>query len=276
LDSVVTEFLTKLEELRDSDDKAKQRAFYFMERTYNFAKNQRALGLGTLGWHSYLQSKMIPFESKEAADLNVEIFSFIQEKSHLASKRMARELGEPPLLEGYGRRNVTTMAIAPTISSSAILGQVSPSIEPLMSNYYIKDLAKDKLTYKNPYLEQLLEEKGENKKEVWESIKKYDGSVQHLPFLSEEEKAVFKTFAEISQMTVINQAAVRQQYIDQGQSLNLMISPDMPVKDVNKLLIAAWETGVKGLYYQHSISQAQAKNRKKLQIDDLYCSACEG
>lgn len=276
LDAVVTEFLIKLEKLRDSDDIADKRSFYFMERAYNFAKRQRALGLGVLGWHSFLQSKMIPFESKEAANLNLEIFSFIQDRSLSASNMLSDMFGEPELLKGYGRRNVTTMAIAPTISSSFMLGQVSPSIEPLFSNFYIKDLAKDKFTYKNPFLEKLLEDKGKNTKDTWDSIKNFDGSVQHLPFLDEYEKSVFKTFAEISQMSVINQAAIRQQFIDQAQSLNLMISPNMPVKEVNQLLITAWESGVKTLYYQHSLSEAQIKNRQKLQINDLYCSSCEG
>lgn len=275
LDTVVTEFLMKLEAYRDSEDLADRRAFEFMRKAYNFAKNQRALGLGVLGWHSYLQSKMIPFESKEAADLNVEIFKFINEKSHTASKRLAELFGEPEMLKGYGRRNVTLNAIAPTVSSAFILGQVSQSIEPIWSNCYVKDLAKLKVTIKNPMLQKVLAEKGKDTKDVWNSIKKFDGSVQHLEFLTEHEKNVFKTFAEISQMTVVNQAAVRQQYIDQAQSLNLMIPPSMSVKEVNKLIVTGWESGVKTFYYQHSLNQAQEKARKKLQINDLYCSSCE-
>jgi len=275
LDTVVTEFLTKLEERRDDGTIEGKRTFMYMEKAYNFAKNQRALGLGVLGWHSLLQSKMIPFESVEAANLNRDVFKLIHEKSHNASKDMADKFGEPSLLKGYGRRNVTLNAIAPTVSSAFILGQVSQSIEPIWSNCYVKDLAKLKVTIKNPMLVKLLQEKGEDKKEVWSSIKKYDGSVQHLEFLTEHEKEVFKTFAEISQMSVVNQAAVRQQYIDQAQSLNLMIPPSMPVKEVNKLLITGWESGVKTFYYQHSLNQAQEKARKKLQINDLYCSSCE-
>jgi len=276
LDTVVTEFLEKLEEKRDSENIADRRAFYFMERAYTFAKNQRALGLGVLGWHSFLQSKMIPFDSKEASDLNVEVFQFIQTQSVKASVSMAKTLGEPELLKSYGRRNVTLNAIAPTVSSAFILGQVSQSIEPIWSNCYVKDLAKAKVTVKNPMLLELLKTKDLNTKEVWDSIKKYDGSVQHLDFLTIHEKNVFKTFAEISQMTIINQAGVRQNFIDQAQSLNLMVSPSMSVKDVNKLIISAWESGVKTLYYQHSINSAQEKARKKMQIDDLYCSSCEG
>lgn len=276
LDTVVTEFLTKLEQRRDDGTIEGKRTFQYMEKAYNFAKSQRALGLGVLGWHSLLQSKMIPFESVEAANLNRDVFKLIQEKSHQASKDLADKFGEPSLLEGYGRRNVTLNAIAPTVSSAFILGQVSQSIEPIWSNCYVKDLAKLKVTIKNPMLVKLLQEKGEDKKEVWSSIKKFDGSVQHLDFLTDNEKAVFKTFAEISQMAIVNQAAVRQQYIDQAQSLNLMIPPSMPVKEVNKLLITGWESGVKTFYYQHSLNQAQEKARKKLQINDLYCASCEG
>jgi len=125
-------------------------------------------------------------------------------------------------------------------------------------------------------LKNLLIELGKDTKEVWNSIKKADGSVQHLEFLTDEQKDVFRTFAEINQASIINMAAVRQDYIDQAQSLNLMISPDMPTKDVNKLLIDAWKLGVKTLYYQHSMNSAQAFARKKLGLNDLHCVACEG
>jgi ribonucleoside-diphosphate reductase alpha chain len=242
----------------------------FLKAAHNFAKNQRALGIGVLGWHSFLQSKMIPFESMEAKMLNTQIHRVIRDKSHAASKEMAKEYGEPPLLKGYGRRNVTTMAIAPTTSSSFILGQVSPSIEPLNSNYYTKDLAKGKFTYRNPYLEAVLEKHGKNNADTWKSILLKGGSVQHLEFLSEHEKDVFKTFGEISQKEVIIQASARQKYIDQGQSVNLMIHPKTPVKDVNQLLIFAWENGIKCLYYQRGTNPAQELGRSILE-----CKSCE-
>ena len=140
----------------------------------------------------------------------------------------------------------------------------------------MKDVAKMKVTIKNPVLKRLLVELGKDTKTTWDSIKKNDGSVQHLDFLSDEQKDVFRTFAEINQSSIINQAAVRQDYIDQSQSLNLMISPDMPTKDINKLLIDAWKLGVKTLYYQHSMNSAQAFARKKLNMNDLQCVACEG
>lgn len=158
---------------------------------------------------------MIPIESKEASDLNIEIFKFIKERTYAASQEMAKQYGEPEVLEGYGRRNTTLMAVAPTTSSAFILGQVSQSIEPLFSNYYVKDLAKSKVSIKNKYLEALLEEKGKNDRDTWVSIRDNDGSVQHLDFLDQNEKDVFKTFCEINQYVIIDQAADRQKYIDQ-------------------------------------------------------------
>jgi ribonucleoside-diphosphate reductase alpha chain len=242
----------------------------FMEAPRKFAINQRALGVGVLGWHSLLQSKMIPFESMDAKLLNGQIWRNIRERSDKATTELASLFGEPPMLEGYGRRNSTTLAVAPTTSSSFILGQVSPSIEPLNSNYFVKDLAKGKFTYKNPYLEKLLKEKNKNDQETWKSILIKGGSVQHLDFLTEEEKDTFKTFGEISQKEIIIQAAQRQKFIDQGQSLNLMIPPNTKPKEVNELMIFAWEQGIKGLYYQRSSNPAQELSRSILS-----CSTCE-
>jgi ribonucleoside-diphosphate reductase alpha chain len=275
LDAVVTEFISKIDDIRTNGTVEGQRAFFYLEKAYNFAKRQRALGLGVLGWHSLLQSKGLPFDSKEAAKLNVEVFKLIKDKSYKASEELAQVFGEPETLVGYGRRNVTLNAIAPTTSSAFILGQVSQSIEPIWSNCYVKDVAKMKVTIKNPVLKKVLVDMGKDDKATWDSIKKYDGSVQHLDFLTDEQKDVFRTFAEINQASIINQAAVRQDYIDQAQSLNLMISPDMPTRDVNKLLIDAWQLGVKTLYYQHSMNSAQAFARKKLNLNDLQCVACE-
>lgn len=259
LDAVMEEFIQKTENIE------------FFERANKFAKQQRALGLGVLGWHDYLMSNMIPFDSFEAMQKNNEIFKTIKEKALAASEKMAIEYGEPELLKGYGRRNTTLMAIAPTKSSSFILGQVSQSIEPRTSNYYVDDKAKIEVTYKNPYLKEVLRKKGIDTPEIWRSILEADGSVQHLEALSEDEKNVFKTFSEISQLSVIQQAAQRQKYIDQSQSLNLMIHPNTPTKEVNKLYLTAWELGVKTLYYQHSINAAQEYSRNL-----LTCSSCEG
>ncbi len=272
LDAVMSDFIGRLEEMRDSSDKRKQEAFHFMSRAYNFAVANRALGLGVLGWHSLLQSKMLPLDSKEAARLNVKIFQDIQNQAYAASKKMAVEYGEPEVLKGYGRRNTTLMAIAPTTSSAFILGQVSQSIEPIWSNCYVKDIDKMKVTIKNKQLEKLLEEKGQNTKEVWNSIRDNDGSVQHLDILSPEEKEIFKTFQEISQKAIIEQAAARQQYIDQGQSLNLAVNPSVPAKEINALYMYAWKLGIKTLYYQHSINAAQQFGRLK---DLQNCQSCQ-
>jgi len=152
LDAVMEDFIVKLEELRDHEKPEKRSAFTFMERAYNFAKANRALGLGVLGYHSLLQAKDLPFESNEAAKLNKEVFKVIKEKAEASTKELAKDLGEPEVLEGYGRRNTTLIAIAPTTSSAFILGQVSQGIEPIWSNCYIKDVAKMKVTIKNPTL----------------------------------------------------------------------------------------------------------------------------
>jgi ribonucleoside-diphosphate reductase alpha chain len=269
LDAVITEFLEKLEVYRDSDKREDRQTFLFMERAYNFAKDNRALGLGVLGWHSLLQSEMLPFNSQKAYDLNNEIFRTIKTKSYKASEELASKFGEPEVLKGYGRRNTTLNAVAPTTSSAFILGQVSQGIEPIWSNIYVKDIAKVKTTIKNPFLVDLLEEKGQNITEVWRSIRERDGSVQHLDFLSDLEKDVFKTYSEIDQMDIIYQAANRQNHIDQGQSVNIIVHPEMPVKEINKIHVTAWKLGLKSLYYQHSMNAAQKFKQKK------DCASCE-
>jgi ribonucleoside-diphosphate reductase alpha chain len=265
LDTSVTDFLIKLEK------QGAEKEGNPLHRVYNFAKNHRALGLGVLGWHSYLQSKMIGFESREAAKLNYEIFKNIRARAYSASAELGDRFG---YVMGTDRRNTTLMAIAPTKSSSFILGQVSQGIEPLMSNYFINNTAKTVAVYKNPYLVKLLQEKGKDTQSVWDLILKADGSVQHLPFLTDDEKEVFKTFAEINPMTIISQAATRQELIDQAQSINLMIPPSMPVKEINNLYLTAWKLGLKSLYYQFSMSAAQEFNRSKYM--NTGCSSCEG
>lgn len=259
LDAVNEEFITKSDSIP------------FMSAPNKFARNQRALGMGVLGWHSLLQSKMVAFESMEAKLMNSAIWKVIRQRAEEASLDLAANLGEPELMKGTGKRNVTLLAIAPTTSSSFILGQVSQSIEPLNSNYFVKDLAKGKFTYKNPYLKKLLADKDKDSSEVWKDILNHGGSVQHLEFLSQQEKDVFKTFGEISQKEVVIQAAQRQKYIDQSQSLNLMIPPNTPPKDVSQLIIEAWSLGVKTLYYQRSSNPSQ-----QLARNILTCSSCEG
>ena len=258
LDAVLQEFIVKTEDN------------YYLASANRFAKRHRALGLGVLGWHSYLQKNRIPFEGLEAKSLTHSIFKDISEKAVKASKSLADIYGEPEVLKGYGLRNTTLMAIAPTTSSSAILGQTSPGIEPFSSNYYKAGLAKGNFMRKNKYLKTLLAEKGMDTEDTWRSIMLNHGSVQHLQGLSPEEKAVFKTFKEISQLEIIQQASVRQRFIDQGQSLNLNIPFNLPVKEVNRLMIEAWKLGVKTLYYQRSQSVS-----KELIAEMITCSSCE-
>jgi ribonucleoside-diphosphate reductase alpha chain len=258
LDAVNEEFISKTKNTK------------FMQAAHNFAKRQRALGMGALGWHSLLQSKMISFESMSAKLLNTDIWKKIRARADKASAELASLFGEPELLKGYGRRNVTTLAVAPTTSSSFILGQVSPSIEPLNSNYFVKKLAKGNFTYKNPYLKKLLKDKDQDKEEVWKDILVRGGSVQHLSFLSKEEKDIFKTFGEISQKEIVVQNTQRQKYIDQAVSLNLMIPPNCTAKEVSELLIYGWQNGIKTFYYQRSSNPAQ-----ELARSILTCSSCE-
>lgn len=258
LDAVMSEFIEKT---KDN---------HHLMSAHKFAKNHRALGLGVLGWHSYLQSKMIPFESLEAKLHNNLIFSSIKDKADLATVELAKLYGEPEILKKYGRRNTTTLAIAPTTSSSSILGQVSAGIEPFASNYFKAGLSKGNFIRKNKYLDALLEVKGINTEETWRDIMLNKGSVQHIEELTDKEKEVFKTFRELSQYEIILQAANRQKYIDQSQSLNINIPPDLPIKETNKLIIEAWKLGVKTLYYQRSSSIS-----KDLLTNIVSCSSCE-
>ena len=258
LDAVLQEFIEKTE------------GNYYLASANRFAKRHRALGLGVLGWHSYLQKNMIPFEGLEAKMLTSEIFKNIKEKADKATQDLARIYGEPELLKEYGIRNTTTMAIAPTTSSSAILGQTSPGIEPFASNYYKAGLSKGNFMRKNKYLAKLLEEKGMDNEDTWRNIMLNQGSVQGLNGLTDHEKAVFKTFREISQLEIIQQASIRQKFVDQAQSLNLNIPSELPIKDVNNLMIEAWKLGVKTLYYQRSQSVS-----KEMVTNLVSCSSCE-
>jgi len=258
LDTVITDFI----------DRA--RSVPFLHRAVRFAERHRALGLGALGWHSLLQSKMIPFESFEAKLLNATIFKQIKRQSWEASKKLAQEYGEPEVLKGYGRRNTTLTAIAPTVSSATILGQASRAIEPYLDNYHIVDTAKLKYTFRNEHLQKLLKSYGADKDSVWDSILDNRGSVQHLSFLSDHERAVFKTFPEISPIEVIIQAAQRQKELDQSQSLNLFVHPNMSPKDKNALVMEAWQQGVNTLYYQFNVNAAQEFSREQM----MTCKSC--
>lgn len=271
-DAVVTEFLEKLEAMRDSSDPVHRDDFFFMSKAYKFAKEHRSIGVGILGYHTYLQSKMIPFDSYEAGQINLEIFKTIQRETIEASKELAIKFGEPEMLKGTGRRHTTLQAVAPTKSTAFIMGQVSEGIEPVESNFYIKDRAKIKVSHKNPILKELLLERGEDTPETWQSIGEKGGSVQHLTCLTPEEKKVFRTFKEIGNTPVVNQAAQRQPYIDQGQSTNLRVAKGANPKPMNKLLIHAWQSGIKSLYYQINENAAQEFGREV--VDNDNCAAC--
>lgn len=270
LDAVLDEFTEKVKGLGPDVE-------YFLKKTVNFVNNHRALGIGALGWHSYLQSKMIPFGSTKAIFETGDIFREIQNKAIKASEDMVVKYGytRPNIFEGTDiqMRHSTLTAVAPTKSSSAILGQVSPGIEPYETNYFVKDLAKTKTTFKNPYLTKLLKEKGMDNEQVWLSILQNGGSIQHLDFLDPLEKDVFRTFSEISQLAIIQQASVRQNYLCQGQSINLKILPSTPIRDVLKLIREAKDLGILSLYYQYSVNAAQAKFAKKSLEECDICSA---
>ena len=263
LDAVISEFLEKAKEIKGIED------------TVRFAEKSRALGLGTLGWHSHLQSKMIPFHGLEARSLTRLIFGDIRKKAEEATLWMGSKYGSPLWCEGTGRRNLTLLAIAPNRSSSKLAGGVSQGVEPLAGNVYVDDDAKGLHIRRNPYLENLLISKGKNLPEIWDQISEDKGSVQNIRSLTKEEKEVFLTFKEINQLELVRQAAVRQEYLDQGQSINLAFFQDAPAKWINQVHIEAWKLGLKALYYLRSESNLRADSKMQR---DLYseCLACEG
>lgn len=249
LDGIMEEFIQKAESKPG------------LENAVRFAKKSRALGLGALGWHSLLQSQMIAFESYEAMQLNNEIFKTIKERSDEATKSLAEEYGEVEWTVGDGIRNTHCQAIAPTVSNSLISGGVSQGIEPIIANYYAQKSAKGTFIRKNQYLETLLNQRSMNNFEVWERINEDSGSVRNLEFLTKEEKEVFATAREINQFAIIRQAAQRQRWIDQGQSLNLFFSSSDNLETnqrkklgqyIHDIHMEAYDLGLKGLYYLRS------------------------
>lgn len=263
LDCVIEEYIEKGSKMKG------------LEKAIKFAKEHRSVGLGVLAFHSYLQKKKIVFGELASYSINNKMFTLLQKETDRASMWMAQHWGEPKIMKGYGHRNSTRRAQAPTKSTAYIMGgktlNLSEGIEPHKSNYTSKKLAKIQSEVKNKELENVLEELGKNTKDVWKSILENNGSVQHLDFLNDRDKAIFKTFSEISQADVIKLAAQRAKLIDQGQSINIMIHPDTPAKEINKLHLMAFEEGVKGLYYQYSMNAAQ-----KFTQELMTCSSCEG
>lgn len=245
-----------------------------LERAVNFAKDSRALGLGVLGWHSLLQSKNVPFDSFEAMRLNAEIFSTINKQADRASRDLVELFGRdvPKLCEGMGRRNSHLTAVAPTVSNSTISGNVSPGVEPIPANAYVKKTAKGAFVQYNPILKSRLAEINMDKEEVWNSIVKNEGSVQHLS-IPPEMKEVFLTAREINQFTIVKQAGQRQKWIDQGQSINLFFASNSDPKYIHKVHVAAWEAGLKSLYYLRSSSIIKGDMASRSEAE---CKACEG
>ena len=271
LDGLHTIYQRTLLSWKHSDKKEDNYKWFFLQKAYKSSHDFRDIGVGCTGYHTLLQNNNVAFESMDAKYINAKLFKKIQEHTLKSSQELALLYGEPKMLEGYGRRNCLMNAVAPNTSSAFILEQVSQGIEPIFSNYYIKDIAGGKHVIKNPNLEKLLEELSINTRSVWNSIAQNDGSVSHLAELSEHQKNVFKTFQEIAPMEILIQAAQRQQFIDQSQSLNLMINQKVGYKEVNALLYKAAELGIKTLYYQHGTNAAQ-QLRKSL----LECDSCAG
>jgi len=261
LDGVMQEFIDKTNG-KDS-----------MIRTHRHASKGRALGLGVMGWHTFLQQRNLPFNSIASTAWTHTIFSSIKIKAEAASRQLAVEYGEPLWCKGTGMRNTHLLAIAPTVSNSRISG-CSAGIEPYPANIYVFNGAKGTFIVKNPELEKVLEKKGHNTSKVWDQIMADDGSVQNLPnnVLSEEEKEVFLTFAETNQLELVRQAALRQKYIDQTQSLNLAFAPTDSPKWINQVHMEAWKLGVKTLYYLRTDSVIKGD----LGSRTTECLSCDG
>jgi ribonucleoside-diphosphate reductase alpha chain len=262
LEGVLQEFIDRSKNIR------------FMENTYRSASKGRAIGIGVLGWHTFLQEKGIPFAGLQANSYTRVMFDFIEKEALKASRAQAELYGEPEWCKGTGLRHTHHLAIAPTVSNAHISGGVSPSIEPIPANVFNLKTAKGTFIKRNPTLEKLLKEKGYNIDSVWDQIAKDKGSVMGLPdyILTPEEKEIFLTFKEINPYEIVRQNGIRQKYVDQAISLNLTFDPsDSPkyISDVHKL---AWKEGIKTLYYMRSESILRGD---AIQRDDS-CISCEG
>lgn len=247
-----------------------------LHRAKNSAVRERSLGLGTLGFHSYLQKRGIPFESALASSINHRIFRTIKARAVEESQALARERGEPEDMRGTGMRNAHLLAVAPNSNSAIIVGS-SPSIEPIKSNAYTHRCRAGTHLVKNPHLTPVLEMHGKNDEETWQSIILAQGSVQHLHFLSDIEKEIFKTAFEIDQRWIIEHAAARQQYICQGQSVNLFFPNGTDRSYVNRIHLMAWKKKLKGLYYLRSTANKvpDAVSSKPTSIENLdECTSC--
>ena len=280
--------LAKYDEWKDTD--VVETAIYFLDgvmeefiqktngkesmiRTHRHAKKGRALGLGVMGWHTFLQKKDLPFNSIASTAWTHTVFSQIKLKAESASRKLAEEYGEPLWCRGTGMRNTHLLAIAPTVSNSRISG-CSAGIEPQPANVYTFNGAKGTFIVKNPELVKKLKETKNDTEKIWDQILVDNGSVQNLPnnVLSEEDKETFLTFSEINQLGLIQQAAIRQKYIDQTQSLNLCFDPTDSPKWINQCHLEAWKLGVKTLYYLRTDSVIKGDLGSRV----ADCVSCDG
>ena len=243
------------------------------------AHQERSLGLGAMGFHAYLQSKGIPYESVLAKGQNIAIFKKIKQQAEEESRNLAMERGEAPDMKGTGMRNAHLLAIAPNASSSIICGTTSPSIEPYRANAYVQKTMSGSFYVKNKFLEKLLQSKGIDNEKTWQSILQANGSVLHLDELNDYEKDIFKTAIEINQQWIINHAADRQEFICQGQSVNVFVPADVDIKELHDIHMVAWKQKLKTLYYCRSeaIKRAELVSLKveRTIIPESECLACE-
>lgn len=261
LDAVLAEYIRKSEGVPG------------LEASRRSAIKGRAIGIGVLGWHTLLQERMIPFDSFQAMMLNSYIFKTMKDRAEKATKELALELGEPEWCKGFNRRNTHLIAVAPTVSNSLISGGYSAGIEPWAANIFSQKSAKGTFIKKNKTLEKVLADLGKDTPEVWKSINEQSGSVQHLAFLDDNTKAVFLTAREINQFAIVNQAAQRQKFIDQGQSINLFFGANSDPKYIHQVHLQAWEQGLKSLYYLRTegVIKGDMASRSKEE-----CAACQG
>jgi ribonucleotide reductase alpha subunit len=274
-EAILTDFIIKTSGIND------------MQRARRFAERHRSIGLGVLGLATYLQSKMQPFVGIYANAINTKLFKDLRDKAEKASENLAIHLGNAPIVNEYNikngtshlRRHATLLAMAPTTSNATIAGGVSPGIEPLASNYYVQKSAKGNFTIVNPYLKTLITQKypEHDTPETIDSIRKSGGSVQHLTWMDSDEREVFLTFSEINQFEIVRLAAIRQKFIDQGQSLNVHIAPDTDPKAVSALYLMGAYLGIKSFYYQRSSNVLRDKgDNNTLTMDASACVSCEG
>jgi len=269
LEAIMQEFLDKTEGVEE------------MARARRFAERHRALGLGTLGWHTYFQSKNQPYCGIFAKSMINQVWSSMKEKATRASEKLAEMFGNCPVVDEYNkqngteimRRHTTLFAQAPTVTNGTI-ANASSNFEPYASNYYVQKSAKGNFTVRNKFLEKVLEEKYDrNDIETWENIKDHSGSVQQLEWMDDFDKETFLTFSEINQFELVRQAAIQQNYIDQGQSLNVNIPPDTDPKTVSALYLLGYELGIKSFYYQRS-ENILRKGLKTMDAEE--CVSCSG